>query len=114
MAGKLAHPMGRRDELLAAAEQAGARHSGADRQEAGEQTAEPLVREELRRRRRKDEDLPGLPQGDKSKVALARRLRQEMTMTLKWIARRLHIGSWTHVSNLLVARRKHESLTSEN
>jgi len=30
--------------------------------------------------------------GDKSKVALARRLRQETTMSLKWIAQRLHTG----------------------
>jgi hypothetical protein len=34
-------------------------------------------------------------------VALARRLRQETTMTLKWMARTLHMGSWTYVSNLL-------------
>jgi len=59
------------------------------------------VRGELRRRRCKEEDLPGLSKGDKSKVALARRLRKETTMTLKWIARRLHMGSWTYVSNLL-------------
>jgi hypothetical protein len=32
---------------------------------------------------------------------LARRLRQETTMSLKWIAERLHMGSWTYVSNLL-------------
>ena len=31
----------------------------------------------------------------------ARRLRQETTMSLKWIALRLHMGSWTYVSNLL-------------
>ena len=28
-------------------------------------------------------------------------LRQQTTMTLKWIAQRLHMGSWTYVSNLL-------------
>jgi hypothetical protein len=31
----------------------------------------------------------------------ARRLRQETTTSLKWIALRLHMGSWTYVSNLL-------------
>jgi hypothetical protein len=51
-----------------------------------------------------EEGLPALGKGDKSKVALARRLRQETTMSLKWIARRLHMGSWTHVSNLLHAK----------
>jgi hypothetical protein len=45
--------------------------------------------------------LPALPKGHKGKVALARRLRQETTMSLKWIAQRLHMGRWTYVSNLL-------------
>jgi REP element-mobilizing transposase RayT len=93
---------GFRQELLkAAAERVGASHYGSDRQETGEQKAERLVREDLRRRGAKEEDLPELPKGHESKVALARRLRQETTMSLKWIARRLHMGSWTYVSNLL-------------
>jgi hypothetical protein len=49
----------------------------------------------------KEKDLAGWAKGDKSKVALARRLRQETTMSLKWIAQRLQMGSWTYVSNLL-------------
>ena len=36
-----------------------------------------------------------------SKVKLARRLRQETTMSLQWIAARLQMGTWTYVSNLL-------------
>jgi hypothetical protein len=39
--------------------------------------------------------------GDKQKVIMARRLRQETTMSLKWIAQRLQMGSWTYVFNLL-------------
>ena len=39
--------------------------------------------------------------GHRAKVMLARRLRQETTMSLKWIAQRLQMGSWTYVSNLL-------------
>jgi len=38
------------------------------------------------------------------RVRLARRLRQETTINLKWIAQRLQMGSWTHVSNLLNAK----------
>ena len=34
------------------------------------------------------------------KVRIARRLRGT-TMTLAWIAQRLRMGVWTHVSNLL-------------
>jgi len=39
--------------------------------------------------------------GDQRKFAIARRLRQEATMSLKWIADRLPMGSWTYVSYLL-------------
>jgi len=91
-----------REKLLAAAaERVGANHCGADRQESREEKAERVVREDLRRQGWKEKDLPGLPKGDKSNVARARRLRRETTMSLKWIARRLQMGSWTHVSNLL-------------
>jgi len=91
-----------RKELLAAAEErVGASHYGADRQETGEEKAGRLVREELQQRGWAEEDWPRLPKGDKRKVALARRLRKETTMSLKWIAQRLHMGSWTYVSNLL-------------
>ena len=49
-----------------------------------------------------DEDqLRARPKGHRSKVMLARRLRQETTMSLKWIAQRLQMGTWTYVSNLL-------------
>ena len=48
-----------------------------------------------------EEDLPERRKGDKGKITAARRLRQETTMSLKWIAQRLHMGSWTYVSNLL-------------
>jgi len=44
--------------------------------------------------------------GDPGKVCIVRRLRQETTMTLAWIAERLHMGVWTHVSNLLRAAGK--------
>jgi hypothetical protein len=53
------------------------------------------------RRGRKEQGLPKPSKGDKSKVALARQLRQETTMSLKRTARRMPMGSWTHISNLL-------------
>ena len=48
-----------------------------------------------------EEELRARRKGHRAKVMLARRLRQETTMSLKWIADRLHMGSWTYVSNLL-------------
>jgi len=44
---------------------------------------------------------------------LARRLRAETTMSLKWIAGELHMGSWTYVSNLL-SQKAHKSVNSED
>ena len=48
-----------------------------------------------------EKELSARRKGDKGKVKLARQLRAETTMTLDWIARRLQMGRWTHVSNLL-------------
>jgi hypothetical protein len=39
-------------------------------------------------------------------VKMARRLREETTMTLKWIAGELYMGARTHVSNLLSQARR--------
>ena len=38
---------------------------------------------------------------DRDKVRLAAEVRAHTTMSLKWIARELDMGSWTNVSNLL-------------
>ena len=46
---------------------------------------------ELRRRRK----------GDETKIALARRLREETAVSLRWIAENLYMETWTHVSNRL-------------
>jgi len=95
-----------RQELLAAAgERVGAGHYGADRRESGEEKAGRIVREEMRRRGWNETDLPARRKADKVKVELARRLRQETTMSLKWIARRLHMGSWSYVSSLVHEKR---------
>ena len=65
------------------------------------QKAERIVREEVERLGWREEELWVRRKGHRAKVLLARRLRQETTMSLKWIAERLHMGSWTYVSNLL-------------
>jgi len=91
-----------RAELLAATvERVGASHYGAERQAAGEVRAEGLVRARLAALGWTEKELSGRAKGDQGKVKLARQLRAETTMTLRWIANRLHMGSWTYVSNLL-------------
>jgi hypothetical protein len=49
----------------------------------------------------KEQALRLLPKGHPRKVEIARRLREETTLSLKWIAARLHMGTWRYVSNLL-------------
>jgi len=91
-----------RQELLAAAvERVGPSHCGAQRQETGVQKAERIVKEEIGRLGWDDDELRARRKGHRAKVMLARRLRRETTLSLKWIAQRLQMGSWTYVSNLL-------------
>jgi phosphodiesterase/alkaline phosphatase D-like protein len=45
-------------------------------------------------------ELPRRRKGDPQKVKLAGRLRRETTLSWKWIAQQLPMGSWTCVSNL--------------
>jgi putative transposase len=96
-----------RAELLSAAEErVGRSHYGAERQEIGTARSERLVKEGLGALGWTEKELSRRTKGDKGKVALARRLRAETTMTLRWIADRLQMGSWTYVSNLLHEKTK--------
>jgi hypothetical protein len=47
----------------------------------------------------KEQDLERHRKRDRRKVKIARRLRQETTMTLQWIGDRLKMRVWTHVTN---------------
>ena len=69
--------------------------------EIGEARVQRLVEEGLQALGWREKELCRRAKADKGKVQLARRLRAETTMTLRWIASRLHIGSWSYVSNLL-------------
>ncbi|MEO8426332.1 MAG: transposase [Verrucomicrobiota bacterium] len=95
----------RKELIAAAAERVGPSHYSAHRHETQQDKAERIVREELKRAGWKEKDLPEQRKGDEAKIAVARRLRQETTMTLQWIAKRLEMGSWTYVSNLLNAKK---------
>ena len=91
-----------RKELLARrADEVGQHHYGSERQEGGRYKAERLIMEELAHLGWTEASLTSCRKGDPRKVKIARRLRAETTVTLAWIAERLHMGAWTHVSNLL-------------
>ena len=83
-------------------------HYGEELGESEEAHAERLLQGELRRRRWKEGELPRRRKGDPAKLTIAWRLRQETTMTLKWIAERLHMGRWTYLSNCLLEKRKQQ------
>ncbi len=104
-----------RQELLAAgAGSLRATHYGSERREVQTSQALVLLREEMQRLGWDAAALRQAAKGDERKVRLARRIRRETTMSLKWIAEHLAMGSWTHVSNLLGTERKRESSKSEN
>jgi len=103
-----------RQELLAAAGALQPTHYGAERREVRTSRALRLLREEMDRLAWNMADLKQAAKGDARKVHIAARIRKETTMSLKWIAEHLAMGSWTHVSNLLGAYHKQESLKSEN
>lgn len=104
-----------RHELLnAALERVGPNHYGSERRETAEEKAKRIVAEGLKLLGWDEASLQKRPKGDKAKVLLARQLRAETTMSLKWIAARLQMGSWTYVSNLLSSGDSIHSLKSED
>jgi hypothetical protein len=97
-----------REELLAQIHGQRGDHYGPELREADAVHAEKVVQRELGRRGWTQAELERRRKGDAEKVAMAWRLRQETTMSLKWIAQRLQMGTWTYVSNCLVQKRKEE------
>jgi REP element-mobilizing transposase RayT len=76
-------------------------HHGRERNQTDEQRAEAMIAARLKKLGWAKSELAARRKSDPHKVALARELRSQTTMSLKWIAQRLEMGSWTHVSNLL-------------
>ena len=82
-------------ELLARMEgQLGEHHAGELKRESAEAKAERIIREELRRLGWTEHDLKERAKSEPAKLALAARVRRETTMTMRWLAVRLHLGSW--------------------
>jgi REP element-mobilizing transposase RayT len=83
-----------RQELLAKLDgQAGEFANGKLRQEHGESRAERIISEELKQLGWTEEELERARKNAPGKMAIAARLRRETTLTLKWIAARLHLGT---------------------
>ncbi len=80
---------------------AGEPHRADARRETTEEKARRILREELDALGWNGAALAQHPKGDARKVRIARRVRAETTVTLKWIAEHLQMGTWTHVANRL-------------
>ncbi len=76
-------------------------HRAKERGESEEEKAERIIAAALKKEKTTEKKLKTERKGAPIKVRIARCLRSETTMTLKWIACRLEMGTWTHVSNLL-------------
>ncbi len=74
---------------------------GEELRESAEAKAERVLTEEMKLRKWGMEALNERRKGDPEKVAIARRLRAETTVTLEWIAERLGMGSKTYLAHLL-------------
>lgn len=96
----------RRELLGQMSQPVGEHHYGPERRESAEQRAERIVREALRQAGLKEQTLGQLPKAAPAKLAVARRLRAETTVPLKWIATRLQMGTWTYLNNRLYWERR--------
>jgi hypothetical protein len=96
----------RRELLLLVSQQMGEHHYGEERRESAEDKATRLVAAGLAEAGWQETDLARRRKGDPVKIALARRLRRETTMPLKWICDQLAMGSWKSVTRRLYEDRQ--------
>ena len=93
---------GLKQELLGQmSKRRGPEHDGEERQASQAEKAERVVAEEMRRRKWAEGTLKERAKGDREKVKMAVRLRQETLVTVAWIAQRLQMGSVANVHTLL-------------
>jgi len=72
-----------------------------EQHESMEARAQRIIDKELKKAGWSEQRLAKERKGHPLKVKIASRLRQETTMSLKWIADRLKMGTWTYLSLLL-------------
>jgi hypothetical protein len=75
---------------------------GTELRESAEAEAERLIQEALRNQPAAQEQLLAWRKAHPFKLALAKKLREETTVTLEWIAQRLSMGSRGYLAQLLI------------
>jgi REP element-mobilizing transposase RayT len=81
-------------------------HSGPARQGHDEAAAEQALRRGLRRLGMKEGELKEMRKGAPEKVVLAWWLREQTTVTLRWVSDRLKMGHYTRVTQALSRMRR--------
>jgi transcriptional regulator with XRE-family HTH domain len=71
------------------------------RRKTTEEKARRILKEELDKLGWTGAELAKRAKGQVRKIQIAGRLRAETAVTLKWIAKELHMSTWTHVANRL-------------
>ena len=95
-----------RKELLKQMDEGlGAQHYGEERRQTAAERADQIVLHELQKAGWPENRLLSTPKGHPLKVKIGIRLRNQTTVTYKWIGQRLNMGSPSHVSNLIYAQR---------
>jgi hypothetical protein len=83
-------------------------HQARERAETEEAKAERIIQASLREVGWTEEDLRKRQKCAPEKVRMAKRLRAETTLSLKKVAERLKMGTWTNTSNLLYQARNND------
>ncbi len=95
-----------RKELLEQVhEMAGAHHYGEEIGQSAEEKARRIIAGELAKLGCDESELAQRRKGDVGKVKIARRLRRETTVSKRWIAEQLAMGSVSNVTFCLAAKR---------
>jgi hypothetical protein len=81
-------------------------HRARERSDTAEAKAERIIQAGLREIGWTENDLRERHKCAPEKVRMAQRLRAETTLSLKRVAERLNMGTWTNTSNLLYQARK--------
>ena len=88
-----------RKELLEQVhERAGAHHNGEEIGQSAQEKARRIIAEELAKLGWDEADLDQRRKGDAGKVRIARRLRRDTTVSKRWIAQQLAMGSVSNVT----------------
>ena len=104
-----------RQELLEQAEAcAGENHHIQTRRESAEEKARRIRQAELDKLGWREEELAQRDKGDAGKIRIARRLRSETSVPLKWIAEELKMGSWTYVASRLNRKKEVKGTNDQN